>query len=305
MSEILHYKPNAPVVELSKDTIDRIKSYPSQDDPDYWSKVPNLFSEEFDTEEKISQFKANWITYKVPLCLQSFGDLETSYLRDAFILICNNIEESKQQEWFDMFIEPMIGHSSESYKACVKDVKANFNNKEVTLKNVGPSTVVKVHNIIKFEKETGKSFSDYDAIVEVGGGAGELIRLIRVRGFTGEYHDVDFEPICKLNHFNNSYDERNYYYRSIKDIPPLEGKKVLFISTWSFSELSFEDRDIIINRVKNFDWLVTLQANVFGRDNLNYFVNDIREYTGRSARYYNIPWHLFQEGNFYMFMVNK
>lgn len=298
MSEIFSYDT---IAGLPNNQNPLEKLYPAQDDIEYWSKVPQLFAQEFEDKTKLETFKSNWIVNRVPLYLSTFSQLEESYIKDSLNLIFKNVPATSHDDFFNLMVEPYRGHTDESYANTTVTFTVNINDEKRELKNIGFLRSVRVHNVLMFELTTGKKIKDYDVVVEIGGGIGEFARIIRDIGFTGDYYDVDFAPMCEINQYYNEYYSKNFYVNDAIDLPDFGDKKVLVIGTWSFSEVPVLYREEIISKIPGCDWLLTIQAEVMGVDNLNYFCNDFGPRTGKKNLIFNIPFHTYQGGNFYYF----
>lgn len=283
-------------------------AYPVQDDPNYWEKVPQLFQLEFANKEKLKSFKSNWVVHRVPLYLTSFDTVVQGYMSAALKLIVESLPEKQHSFWLDLFREPVRGHTQlEFYNQTTRsfNVQHQANGKDYSylLVNAGFLRSVRVHNILQFELATGKKIKDYDIIIEVGGGIGEFARIARDVGFQGRYYDIDFTPMCEINMYNNEYDPRNSYVNHVSQLPDFTPEsKILFIGTWSFSELPVSYRDEIVAKIPaTCDWLLTVQSNVMNIDNDNYFEHRFAPRTNKRIQKFDIPWHTFQGGNYYYF----
>ncbi len=132
----------------------------------------------------------------------------------------------------------------------------------------------------EFERLTGKRVSEWDTIVEFGGGFGGLCRLIHVLGFKGRYVVLDLEPFTLL---------QRYYLISVgvlpsasitltSDLAALESianeKNAVLWATWSLSETPLELRTRvapIAERIGNY--CVAFQGRYGDVDNVSYFTN--------------------------------
>lgn len=303
MSDTFVYDTSANVKSVDPVIQGRMDRYPSQDDPEYWSKVPALFEEEFDSEEKISLFKTNWITYRVPICISEFTPVELGYVNAAVKSIIKTYKDEEKDKWLSLFTESKLGHSEDSYRTLTKQVKLKDDVNERVLENVSPLRAMKVHHAYSYYQSTGKTFQDYDVIVEVGGGIGEFARLIRDLGFEGDYYDIDFKPMCDIVNYYTEFNEKNHFVRHANELPSFDGKKVLVIGTWSFSEVPFSYREEIVNKIGKADWLIAFQCDVFEQDNLNYFIKDFKELVSGDYKFTCLPWHHYQGGNLYCFIT--
>lgn len=284
-----------------------LAQYPSQDDPQYWEKVPALFEQVFSDEKRLPGFKDEAIIYRVPIFVQASEEmhrLSTAYLRDTWTLL-SKAKDKDDLRYLDMLKETERGYQNGFTDKTTYGFSIKFDGKDhsVVTNYLQP---IKLHNIVKYEKETGKKINDYDVIIEIGGGMGELARLIHLNGFKGEYWDVDFDPMTKIVKYYNEDLAEIKTASDIDQLPDFTGKKVLLVGTHSFSETQIEYRERITKKVGKCDWLVLFQCEFNGGiDNLNWFLNTFPKLTKTNIKMYCIPWHIYQGGNLYMFAEPK
>lgn len=193
--------------------------------------------------------------------------------------------------WKLVLKEPFFGHTEESYKEAQKFA---FNETvECT-----PWTLKSAHHILTFEKHMGKSILDYDQIIDFGSGVGETSRMILDLGFKGEYYLYDLPetvriPLAYLKDYSNVKAVEHY-----SEIP--QGKKTLFIGTWSLSEVPYKYRTEIAKYFTGQDFLIIYQNQVFKYNNSNYFLLDFPKESGTFVRLDMIKWHGGGGGNFYL-----
>jgi hypothetical protein len=284
-----------------------LAQYPAQDDPQYWEKVPALFEQVFNDEKRLHGFKDEAIIYRVPIFVQASEEmhrLSTAYLRDTWGMLSTNSDESKLT-YLKMLEETNRGYRNGFNERTTYgfSIKVGDKDNSVITNYLQP---IKLHNIVKYEKETGKKISDYDVIIEIGGGMGELARLIHLHGFKGEYWDVDFDPMTKIVKYYNEDIADIKTASDIDQLPDFTGKKVLLVGTHSFSETQIEYRERIIKKVGACDWLILFQCEFNGGiDNLNWFINTFPKLTKTNITMYCVPWHIYQGGNLYVFAEPK
>src|SRR5690606_26918891 len=134
-------------------------------------------------------------------------------------------------------------------------------------------TLKTAHHILTFEAMTGNDITAYDQIVEFGSGIGETARMILDMGFKGDYLLYDLPETVRIPAFYLSKYDNVKIINNYDEIP--QGKKTLFIGTWSLSEVPISYRNPIVSHLKgNTDFLIIFQKSIFGYDNLTYFTVD-------------------------------
>jgi hypothetical protein len=283
-------------------------AYPSQEDPQYWEKVPYLFELEFADKEKLKTFKNNWFVHQVPLYLISYDSVVHSYMTESLKMIIENYDDNQHRSLIDLCTEPKRGHTQKSYQQTTKtfNITHRVKGKDYLyhVKDAGFLRSIRLHNVLQFELNTGKHFKNYDIIVELGGGIGEFAKIAREVGFQGQYYNIDFTPMCEINMYNNEYDPRNSYVNMVSQLPKFpHDAKILFIGTWSFSELPVLYREEIVSTLPSTcDWLLTVQSTVMNVNNNRYFDQTFTpRLQNKRVQKIDIPWHPFQGGNYYYF----
>ena len=123
-------------------------------------------------------------------------------------------------------------------------------------------------------------FSDFNNIVEVGGGYGSMCRLFRNNGFTKKYTIFDLPEFSSLQrYYLNSVGEGENTVLT-EDIKSLSDDNLitLLIATWSISEMSVELRKKLSSVKFNY-CLIGFQSEFDGVDNVEYFENFKKTYT--------------------------
>ena len=126
--------------------------------------------------------------------------------------------------------------------------------------------------------------SDYDQIIEFGGGYGNMAWCIERLGFKGDYYIYDSSIMYILQKlFLESSEVRGIkFIENIDDIRSISrqsGKKTLIIATWSISETPLEIRDVLFENPDN-SLLIAFQKNFGNINNLDYFTRVKRNYLG-------------------------
>jgi putative sugar O-methyltransferase len=145
--------------------------------------------------------------------------------------------------------------------------------------------------------------SDFNNIVDLGGGYGSMCRLFRNYGFTKKYTIFDFPEMCALQrYYLNSVGggENTVLTDDIKSLSD-DNSITLLIATWSLSEMSLEMRKKL-GDIK-FDYcLIGFRSEFDGVDNMEYFEKFKKTYP-------NINFYIEQaqniKNNFYLIGVKK
>lgn len=283
------------------------KEYPPQDHPKYWEQVPKVFEKVFSNRNNLETFKANWITHRVPLYAMWKDDKQRNHnIGYVYDLMRYMLGSPKFDHYIDLLKEREIGHNEESLY--LSQGTLIFDETKQTVEGIGLMRVLRLHNILSYQHAMNKDIAkDYDAIIEIGGGVGEFIKMAREMGFEGEYYGIDFKPMCDISAYNNNNHPLNYYYQTIDKVPRFDtfkerNMRVLVVGTWSFSEMTPQLRAPILERLNGADWLIGFQRTVFGVDNLTYFVNDFLDAVKPSAKkLIPLDWIVWNGGNFYLF----
>lgn len=113
------------------------------------------------------------------------------------------------------------------------------------------------------------------SIVEVGGGYGSMCRLFRNMKFTGNYTIFDLPEFSALQRYysssiNEKYIENAVFTDEISGIKT-ENPGVLFLATWSISEMLLDLRDKLFQSL-DFDYcVIAFQEEFDGINNIEYF----------------------------------
>ena len=138
------------------------------------------------------------------------------------------------------------------------------------------STIHHCYHLVRFLEYCSAEMASFACIIEYGGGYGNLCRLARAGGFSGEYAITDLPQFLVLQRFY--LDATGTRARLI---PPhayaswLERNDLrngVFIATWSLSETPLTDRAPFAAALSKFAGvLIAFQYEFAGMDNLSYF----------------------------------
>lgn len=166
-------------------------------------------------------------------------------------------------------------------------------------KKCSGNTIHHSYLISLFENTTGVNISDYDIIVEFGGGYGNLCRLIHMNGFNGKYIIYDLPTFTFLQEFflnlsslnaiqidasNWTEYPLNYIFCTTKSKEITEyielqdsDKKILFIGTWSLSESPISIRHQFRNVFQRSNAFLFAYQDLFGEVNNRLYFKEITQ----------------------------
>ncbi len=153
------------------------------------------------------------------------------------------------------------------------------------------NAVRQAFHIAQFQRKTGAMPTDFDVIVDFGGGYGSMARLIQGLGFRGTYIIFDWPEFLALQRFYLALAEVSAPIEvrpdalrapTIAQVSDLEGlrrllatlpasAKKLLIATWSLSEAPVPLRDEILSAVRPDAYLLAYQHSFGGIPNRPYF----------------------------------
>lgn len=174
------------------------------------------------------------------------------------------------------------------------------------------------YHLCRFEEEMGLQVSRFPMIVEFGGGYGSMCRLVRKRGFRGQYIIFDLPEFVALQKFYlgllgmplieaSALSRKDPGILCTSDLAVLaavdhqEAQQSLFIATWSLSETdsAFREQVVAMPAVDGAAaYLIAYQRDFEGVDNPRFFDAWREKKTGIRWKYKQIS-HM--PGNFYLF----
>lgn len=163
------------------------------------------------------------------------------------------------------------------------------------------------YSLAFYLKRTGKKISDFDQIVEFGGGYGGFARVCRRFGFDGHYTIFDFSEMLFIQSYylEQCHDidyldgPKSYRFISCTDdlrVDEFDNEKILFVALWSLSEapiLLRQSFEPFLER--SYGILVAFQDSFAGIDNQPYFSNFLKTDTSIEEA------SLLPGNNFYLF----
>lgn len=241
------------------------------------------------SDQDFNNFKSWEFVRKIPI--YQTKEFPVQYAADVFQLLSNRSEEDRTR-FLTALKEPKLGHTDESYAEALMDLDGQ----ECT-----SWTLKGAHHILTYENATGRDVRDYDIIIDFGAGIGELGRYLRDIGYKNEYIIYDLPEVAKISsEYLTRLGYENRVVEHFKEIG-FTGKKVLFIGTWSLSEVPFTYRNEIAKYFQGIDWLIIFQQEVFEYQNTQYFTLEFPVRSNTYIQLRHIPWHFGGKGNFYLF----
>lgn len=173
------------------------------------------------------------------------------------------------------------------------------------------------YHVSQLETRMHIDSSEFDFIVECGGGYGSMCRLFRNLGFKGSYIIFDLPHFSALQKYylksvgikvvdeiNNDTEMEVKLISDMKElhdfVEKVERRKSLFLATWSLSETPLKLRKDISSLYKKFDVLFFAYQSSFGEvDNIEYFAKLQREATQfhwKTWEVESLPTHYYSVG---------
>jgi len=147
------------------------------------------------------------------------------------------------------------------------------------------------HHYYRYFTLTGNNPKDFDRIVEVGGGCGDMCKFINLMGFKGEYIIVDLPQVQEIQKRNlRDFTNVEWTTKAVENDPK---KRTLFISTWALSELTLAWREELVNALKPEHYLITYQRDFEDIDNEQWF-------SGWEGYREELPWIVWDRGSSYI-----
>jgi hypothetical protein len=256
--------------------------------PFFWQEVTKIAKNNPITEH----FKTDYIVRRVPLYSHKMTSYLLLHLQEIFEYI-EQQDPATKVRMKNALEERPIGHDPASYELFTFTPRFDY-------PNVSAWTIKCFHHAMMLEKLSRRSIQHYSHIVEIGAGAGELCRIL-YDGFNykGKYTILDLPEILM-------YADHNLVNYPVKFETKLDGVKIedeptLVIGTWSLSEMEYAERNRIMDYCSSCDLFVSFQATIFGNDNRLYFVQQYPTKYKKNITLQQIPMHLADNGNFYMF----
>lgn len=266
-------------------------NWPKESDPEFWPKVAELIDDGI--MEHCDLLKDWWLVRSVPFWYPSIGFVELNYL-SALQHYYLAQRKAKRILWQKGLAEPMLGHTKETFEISLY----NFGYDGI---ETGTWPLKNAHHIMKWEQHTKKELVDYDHIIEIGAGLGDMPRFCYDIGFKGDYTILDLPATCKIQ---QAYLKNQYPVRWVNNVEEIiKQPNTLVIATWSLSEIPYKLRHEICLWLQEVDWLVTFQSEVMGLYNVGWFPRFFSSLTRTEVQFENIPFHNYQGGSFYCYGV--
>ena len=148
------------------------------------------------------------------------------------------------------------------------------------------SSIQTAYTLARLETLAGRPVSEWDAVIEFGGGFGNLCRLAHQLGFRGRYVIFDLAPFTLLQRFflrsAGVLREGDDRIVLTSDIAELEGHAAalpraawsMFVACWSLSETPLALRERIRPLVERVGRYAVVYQERYGEvDNVEYFTN--------------------------------
>lgn len=268
------------------------RGYPQPSDTEFWPKVAAIIDEEIEFNK--DALKDWWLVHAVPLWRPSFTAIELNYLiaMQAYYL---KQRKEKRERLGKALTEPYLGHTQETYDIALY----NFMYDNII---TGTWPIKCGHHIMKYEEHSGREIGEYDHIIEIGAGIGEMPRYCFDLGFKGTYTVLDLAPTCKIQ---QAYLKGLYPVTWVYDVAEITPKEnTLVIAMWSLSEIPYAERERMCQHLVGHDWLIAFQGEVMGLYNVGWFPKLFASYARARVTFEAIPYHQYQGGSFYAYATH-
>lgn len=133
-------------------------------------------------------------------------------------------------------------------------------------------TLQSLYNICLISEKFG-NINNFDHIVDIGGGYGNLCKMTFDLGFKGKYTIYDFPEVNQVQKkfLNNTCAMKNIEYKQLQDDWEIKDNSLL-IATYSISEMPIEDREIVSSNLDKFKSVFVIYQKAFDNmQNKEYF----------------------------------
>jgi len=195
--------------------------------------------------------------------------------------------------WFELAELQEYGVDMAELEDCDKHTK---NHQHPQLKNSTGNTIHHRYHLHYFEKMTGVKITDMDSIFELGGGYGNMARIISKMGFNKEYIISDLPEFVDLQKYYLGYHNVPANWS-----PNYWGECDLFLATWSLSEIPLEGRGVYEDLDANYH-LIAFGPDYAGIDNMAYFKEWVRQHPRQEWIMEETP---YMKNQFYLTGITK
>ncbi|MCI5208401.1 MAG: hypothetical protein D3910_06315 [Candidatus Electrothrix sp. ATG2] len=175
------------------------------------------------------------------------------------------------------------------------------------------------YHVSQLETQMHIDVSEFDFIVECGGGYGSMCRLFRNLGFKGTYIIFDLPHFSALQKYylesvgvkvvDEINNDTEMQVKLVSDMDELhdsvervESRKSLFLATWSLSETPLKLRKDIRLLYRKFDLLFFAYQESFGEvNNIEYFgklQREEKQFHWQTWEVESLPTHYYSAGKF-------
>lgn len=146
-----------------------------------------------------------------------------------------------------------------------------------------------MYHLINFALHT--RMDQFNSIIEIGGGYGDMSLLCRKLGFKGIYSIYDFPEMHKFqDYYLKSHGiDKTWFLDDPSELKvdtnfdPVD----LVISTWALTEIPLELRNKLFERLKGSkNWLLAYEKNIFDIDNYSWIDDKFKDYTRVDSQSY-------------------
>lgn len=233
-------------------------------DENYWPTLREVINHDIDTLP-LERFKVWASVWNIPFMSQA--------KHSQYIRICLNAI-SQSPVYAQALAEPLIGMTREDYV----NQFMMFHDYPTTMNRIQCMSHLLINGY------TPEVLEKMDTIVELGAGIGDMADIVHKLGFKGKYIIYDFPEVGRLQKWYHTQlgHENIVHTDNLDDLIDAD----LLIATWSFTEMPFDLRAKILERVGGTkNWLIAYSNLIFGMDNEKYIKE---EFIPRFGEDYNV-----------------
>ncbi|WP_045221990.1 hypothetical protein [Desulfonatronum thioautotrophicum] len=170
------------------------------------------------------------------------------------------IQVANNDSFFDAITESILGNPLPYY---------------INTKTSG-NLVHHAYSVLQLIRSASIKMSNFNQVIEVGGGYGSMCRLFRNSGFFGHYIIYDLPEFLALQEYyissvNKQYANNTVFTNDVSELSKYKKQGTVLIATWSLSEMPLDLRSLLLKNI-DFDYcLIAYQSHFDNIDNIKYF----------------------------------
>lgn len=151
-----------------------------------------------------------------------------------------------------------------------------------------PNLLRQAAHLVNWMEVTGKEVKDLDCVIEIGGGFGAMLKVLRLFGFEGSYTVLDFPEFHWLQEIYTGEEITRIDNLCV----PCKWENSLLVSMWGLSEFPDNRPEFDCMNFSNYLFAYSpqwnMEANIKAYDNIEYF-RQLTEFHKRNWVELSIP----------------